>query len=73
MNSERTSINIKVKQGHYKKRDTWNQGNNTKYKRGFEQRYGKHQKKHQTEILELICPFSQKKKKNLQCKVTQAD
>jgi hypothetical protein len=44
------------------KRDTWIKGDNTKYKRGVEQRYGKPQKKkNQTEILEIKSPFSQTK------------
>jgi hypothetical protein len=47
------------------KRDTWIKGDNTKYKRGVEQRYGKPQKKkNQTEILEIKSPFSQTKKQN---------
>jgi hypothetical protein len=34
-----------VKKGHYKKRDIRIKENNTKYKRGIEQKYGKPQKK----------------------------
>jgi hypothetical protein len=35
----------KWNKGHYKKRDIWNKEDNTKYKRGAEQRYGKPQEK----------------------------
>jgi hypothetical protein len=38
---------------HYKKRYLWIKDKNTKSKRGVEQRYGKPQKKDQTEILEI--------------------
>jgi sialic acid synthase SpsE len=35
----------KWNKGHYIKRDMWNKRDNTKYKRGIEQIYGKDQKK----------------------------
>jgi hypothetical protein len=35
----------KWNKGHYKKRNIWIKEDNTKYKRGLEQRYGKPEKK----------------------------
>jgi hypothetical protein len=43
------------------KRDKWNKDDNTKYKRGVEQRCGNPQKKNQAAILEIKSPISQRK------------